>query len=239
MSGYRRLSARVEDELIGRILSGQWAIGSEIPLERDLAAELNVGLSTLREAIKGLERDGWLDVDRGRPTRVTDFWRNGTVAVLSALAERVDLVSDDLVIHLLELRAALTPTITGQAVATKAPRVVALLAKADTLPDRAVDYARFDWRLQKGLAQLSGNPVYPLLFNSFDRIYPRLAERYFTRPANRRSSAAYYTGLLQAAMAGDAARAEALCGRMMADSIRIWQRLKSKVVRLAAAGQRG
>ena len=76
-----------ESRLLEAILSGYFPINTNLPGERDLADQIGVTRPTLREALQRLARDGWLDIQQGKPTRVRDYWREGGLAVLAVLAE--------------------------------------------------------------------------------------------------------------------------------------------------------
>src|SRR3990170_7275190 len=74
-----------ETRLIAAILDGQFPINSTLPPERDLSTQLGVTRPTLREALQRLARDGWLEIRHGRPTRVRDYWHEGSLGVLGAM----------------------------------------------------------------------------------------------------------------------------------------------------------
>lgn len=67
-----RLSDAVAGELEQRILEGSLHPGDRLPPERDLAAELGVSRSSLREAIQKLVSRGMLTSRQGEGTFVTD-----------------------------------------------------------------------------------------------------------------------------------------------------------------------
>ncbi|MGH3586790.1 MAG: winged helix-turn-helix domain-containing protein, partial [Pseudonocardia sp.] len=48
------LAAQVADALLERVRSGEWPIGHRLPGETTLAAQLGVGRSTVREAVREL-----------------------------------------------------------------------------------------------------------------------------------------------------------------------------------------
>lgn len=214
----RRRSDAVEDTLVQRILDGSYPAGERLPLERDLAAELGVGRPTLREAVQRLERDGWLTVRKGTGTVVTDYWRDGTLAVVSAMLTHG--VDAPLTTWLAELRVGLTPRYVHAAVAADPARVVAVLAGAADLPDTASAYAAFDARWQLELAGLADNPLYTLTLRSFRGAFGVAGLRYFADPARRAASHGFYGSLLDAAMARDPDRAEALTREAMLDAAR-------------------
>ncbi len=231
-NGRKRLSDIVEDRLIEGVLSGRFPVGGALPLERDLAEELGVGRPTLREAIQRLERDGWFRVKKGQPTMVNDYWLTGNLNILGKLAEHQDHLPGDFVVHLLELRAAVAPAYVRQAVAHNPAQVVAAVVEAERLNEDAAEFAAFDWRLQKRLAELSPNPIYLLMLNSFDALYLRLAARYFRSKANRETSRRYYRRLLAAAMDSDPERAEAVVKETMIDSLATWRKVSAKAAGL-------
>jgi GntR family negative regulator for fad regulon and positive regulator of fabA len=212
----------VENSLIRAMLEGALAPGSALPSERDLAARLGVARPTLREAMVRLGRDGWLSVRKGQPALVNDFWREGNLNTLADIARNTDHFSRDFIVHLLEIRAALAPAFIREAVRQSPARVVAVLADSTDLEDSPGAFAQFDWKLQKKLAELSGNPVYLLILNSFDAIYIEMAALYFSRPDNREASKKFYRQLLEASMASDAGEAGRITGEAMEESISLW-----------------
>lgn len=219
-----RSSDMVESQLVSSILEGRWAPGSLLPPERELAAGLGVARTTLREAMGRLARDGWLTVRKGQPARVNDYWREGNLNTLANIAQNTDRFSQEFIIHLLEVRAALAPAFMQEAVGRSAARVVAVLADSADLEESAAAFALFDWELQKKLALLSGNPVYPLILNSFDSVYMRMAGQYFSRRENRQASRSFYRRLLETSMASDAVEAGRVTRKAMEESISLWKR---------------
>jgi GntR family negative regulator for fad regulon and positive regulator of fabA len=55
-----------EQRLIDAILDGHFPIGSALPAERDLAAQIGVTRPTLRETLQRMARDGWIEIHHGR-----------------------------------------------------------------------------------------------------------------------------------------------------------------------------
>ena len=64
------IQAQVESFLVGRIESGAWKIGARIPSERDLAVELDVSRTTVRNAILALTARGLFERSVGQGTFV-------------------------------------------------------------------------------------------------------------------------------------------------------------------------
>ena len=134
-----------EQRLLDAILGGLFAVNSTLPGERELAAQIGVTRPTLREALQRLARDGWLDIQHGKPTRVRDYWLEGNMGVLSVLAEMPAQQSPDFVTYLLEIRALLAPAYTRQALEQAPAEVAALLADLADLADTPAAFASADW----------------------------------------------------------------------------------------------
>jgi GntR family negative regulator for fad regulon and positive regulator of fabA len=216
-----------ENRLLEAILSGHFPVNSSLPGERDLAGQIGVTRPTLREALQRLARDGWLDIQHGRPTRVRDYWREGNLAVLSVLARHPAQQSPAFVDHLLALRILLAPTYAHQAVDNSAQAVAAYLETCQNLEDAPAVYARADWDLHCLLTQQADNPVFRLLLNGFHDLYLMMGEQYFSYAACRQHSSAYYRDLLACARRREAAQAGDLTRRIMEQSLELWKQMQA------------
>lgn len=85
----RNRVAATTELLRARIESGEWPVGSRIPVERELCEALGVGRSTLREAIRALSALGMLEALTSRGTFVRALTPAGGRA-LTVLAEYSD-----------------------------------------------------------------------------------------------------------------------------------------------------
>jgi len=79
--------------------SGEWEVGTRIPPEPALAADLGVSRNTVREAVKALAHLGLLQVRRGDGTYVA-----ATTEMQALMRRQLDRVELD---HLLEVRHAI------------------------------------------------------------------------------------------------------------------------------------
>src|SRR6185436_8232886 len=68
----RRLYRQVADQLRALIDSGEYAVGSRLPTERDLAEQLKVSRPTVREALIALEVEGRVRIRVGSGIYVTE-----------------------------------------------------------------------------------------------------------------------------------------------------------------------
>lgn len=213
-----------EQRLLEAIVSGQFAINSTLPGERELSAQIGVTRPTLREALQRLARDGWLDIQHGKPTRVRDYWHEGNMGVLSTLAHLPVQQMPDFVAYLLEIHVLLAPAYTRQAIQMAAGEIATLLSSYIDIEDIPAAFAHADWELHHLLTIRAMNPIFPLLLNSFQSLYQIMGERYFATPKNRTRSRAYYADLLTFAKRGAFNEAETLTRAVMEESLTLWKK---------------
>lgn len=213
-----------EQRLLDGILSGHFAVNSTLPGERDLAEQIGVTRPTLREALQRLARDGWLDIQHGKPTRVRDYWLEGNMGVLSMLAQMPSQQTADFVAHLLEIRILLAPAYTRQAMEAASSEIATLLTKFENIEDTPTAFASADWELHHLLTLRAENPIFRLLLNSFQSLYQVMGEHYFVSPENRQRSRAYYTELLNCARKNAYLKAETLTRDVMNESLALWKK---------------
>lgn len=73
LNGDRNLGRALAETLRGRIVAGEFAPGSRLPSETQLASDYDISRVTVRTAIKLLESQGLVDVRHGSGTFVNDF----------------------------------------------------------------------------------------------------------------------------------------------------------------------
>jgi GntR family transcriptional repressor for pyruvate dehydrogenase complex len=104
------------DEAIAKIRSmiqtGELPPGSRLPPEQQLAAQMGLSRSGVREAVKVLESARVLDVRRGDGTYVTSLAPN---LLLEGLGLAVELLQDDTLLDVMEVRRLLEPAATSLA----------------------------------------------------------------------------------------------------------------------------
>lgn len=85
------LSNAVVERLRDAIIVGQIEPGTPLPSERELAVQLGVNRTTVREGLMKLEMLGLVDRGHGRLGRVLDYRRHGSTALIPHLVRlRVD-----------------------------------------------------------------------------------------------------------------------------------------------------
>jgi GntR family negative regulator for fad regulon and positive regulator of fabA len=212
-----------ESRLIAAMLDGSFAIGSNLPSERELATQLGVTRPTLREALQRLARDGWVEIRHGLPTRVRDFWQEGSLGILGAISRLRGNLPPEFIPHLLDIRLALAPGYAYSAIHNAPADIAALLKDYSDLEDDPNGFTRADWDLHHALTVASRNPVYTMILNGFQDLYFAMGPTYFNLEYARAHSRAFYGNLLAASVSADADTAEAITRRAMAESLGIWR----------------
>ncbi|MER2599108.1 MAG: fatty acid metabolism transcriptional regulator FadR [Caldilineales bacterium] len=237
LSELERPAAHAEHALVSAILNGDYPAGAALPAERELAGRLGITRPTLREALQRLARDGWLTIQHGKATVINDFWREGGLGVLNALAHPHNSASvpTDFIPNLLEVRSHLAPVYTEAAVRHAPQQAAALLHAMPAADASAAAFADFDWHLQHGLTIASGNPIYTLILNGFAGFYQIAAQSYFNSAEARAISDRFYHELLAAAEQHNPAAAANLTHRVMETSTTLWLQLAAQ----AATDTRG
>lgn len=73
-----RLYRQIAEQLRGLIKGGEFAAGSRLPAERDLARQLGVSRPSVREALIALEVEGWVEVRTGSGIYVQEARRRSS-----------------------------------------------------------------------------------------------------------------------------------------------------------------
>jgi GntR family transcriptional repressor for pyruvate dehydrogenase complex len=100
------------EQIRGLVRSGKLPPGSRLPPEQELAAQLGLSRSSMREAVKALEQVRVLDVRRGDGTYVTSLEPK---LLLEGFGLAVDLMQDHSTLEVAEVRRLLEPLATGLA----------------------------------------------------------------------------------------------------------------------------
>ena len=141
----------------GLIAAGRLAPGSRLPPEHELAAQLGLSRNTVREAVRALVTARVLDVRRGDGTYVTSLTPE---LLLEGLGAAVELMGDDDVLEVLEVRRYLEPAATALAASRIDDQGLAALWEALQRMRGAADDEQFvghDTEFHAVVAAASGN----------------------------------------------------------------------------------
>lgn len=214
-----------ESRLVESILDGTFPIDSSLPGERELADLLGVTRPTLREALQRLACDGWVEIQHGKPTRVRNYWQEGSLGVLNTLARYPKHLPDNFIPDLLTVRLAMAPAYTAMAVTNTPAELIHLLDNRHDLDDNPEAFAQFDWEVHHQLTIHSQNPAFVMIMNGFKDLYLQLAPLYFQNPSARQHSMNFYQDLAQACERQDPNQARILTDTVMRESLIFWQQV--------------
>lgn len=151
-------STKILNELLHRIDQEVWKAGEKLPSLAALAKELQVGVSTVREALRILENKGYLLIEHGRGmfVRSRNHWRQDSSLDLTSLPVG-DLFS------LLEFRCLLEPEMAALAAERGSPGQIRNIkdAAAQMIADLASgeDYFASDIAFHDHIAEACSNVV--------------------------------------------------------------------------------
>jgi GntR family transcriptional repressor for pyruvate dehydrogenase complex len=170
--------ASVPDQVFGRlceaILSGRYAPGERLPTQRALAADLQVNVATVREAVKRLEQLRLVEVRHGDAMRVRDWRQSGGLDALALLTS----VDEDVVRSLFESRRLLLTEAARLAARRRTEEQAAAIEElAGTIATAGDDHGALlaDWHFMAAVVEAAGNIVFQLIMNSVRELYlPRI-----------------------------------------------------------------
>lgn len=221
----------VLDALAGMIERAGLQVGDRLPPEVQLAAQLGVGRSTMREALNRWEGLGIIRRRRGDGTYLSARAQTsaGAVPVMVQLEGAA-------LLHLLEVRRTLECDVVRKAAvkATPAQRTeIARLCDALlAIIDAGGAYREADHLFHGAIAEASGNPMYGQILLRLDDMFERSAESPFQRNAFGLDSFPFHRTLSDAILAQDPDAAEAAMHAIL-DSV------TGEVRQIIAEGPRG
>ena len=155
----RTLAESTEDEIVQLILDQNMKVGEKLPNEFDLARQLGVGRSTLREAIRHLAARNVLEVRQGAGTFISN--KRGVPEDPLGLT----FVGRDpaLALELMDIRLMLEPEVCAIVAQRVTPEQMEQLQnyarEISRLAESGQDYSEPDAQMHRYLAECSGNRV--------------------------------------------------------------------------------
>lgn len=192
----------VFSQLREAILSGRYLPGERLPPQRALAADFEVNMASVREALKRLEQLRLVDVRHGDATRVLDWRRSGGLEALVLQGS----VEDSFVRDLFEARRLLLVEAARLAAERRTEEQAASLRElADGVAISGDDDAALlaDWAFMAALVEAAGNLVFQLIMNSVRELYLSHADAFAALVAHRDELVALYARTADAVSARD------------------------------------
>ncbi|GAC70188.1 FadR/GntR family transcriptional regulator [Gordonia soli] len=164
----QRLATQAAEVLLGRIQAEEWALGHKLPGETVLAAQLGVGRSTLREAIRELAGKGVVESRQGA----------GIFVIALEVAEDWDaVVRRASIVSVIEARIAIETEAASLAAQRRTPADVRAMRRAlahrGTDTHSIEDHVDADMALHRSVVAAAHNDV---LLELFDGFIPRIRQ---------------------------------------------------------------
>jgi GntR family transcriptional regulator, uxu operon transcriptional repressor len=203
----KRLYRQIADLLANHIRNGEFPAGSYLPSERDLAKQLGVSRSSVREALIALEVSGLVEIRVGNGVYVCD--QSSPAIETDASAESP--------FALLEARSLFEGEIAALAAQKATPEQIAQIEKsitamAGSLPDHNA-YLEQDHLFHRTIAEATGNDIMVALVEHLwelrrSSLFHKFEEHY-TDMALKGATIDDHATILEAIKAGDARKARA------------------------------
>ncbi len=190
-------AALAEEYIVRSIWNNHFPPGSDLPAERDLADKIGVTRTTLREVLQRLARDGWLNIQHGKPTKVNNVWETSGLNLLETLVRLDNTRLPNIIESMLSARTNIATIYIQRAFKTAPQDALKVFQPLEQLADNASAYTEFDYDVFRKLAFISDNPIYGLILNSFKKLYTRIGLFYFANPAARSLANQFYLQLKQ------------------------------------------
>lgn len=209
-----RLHQEIVEQLKDRIVRGDLAPGDRLPPERELADQLRVNRTTVREALHKLESMGLIEIKHGSGIFVKDFLESGSLELARHLLFLDGRINLEALRNLLHLRRIMVPEICFHAAKNRSDHDLAELERvvfhADDLP-----MDEKDWRVHNLIARASGNRLFVIFLNSFTTLAGDSFKLYFSIEQNRRRSTRFHSEIYRAIRDRDAAGAKKIMAEVL------------------------
>jgi GntR family transcriptional repressor for pyruvate dehydrogenase complex len=210
-----RVSEGIIEQIRDLITSGRLRPGDRLPAERDLAKILNVGRSTVREAIRALESLGVLETRAGEGTFLATVPSSGREVLSARLFESWESQR-----KLFEVRQVIEPDLAALAARRATEDQMAQMRLAVEDQERMVRHGdtgiKADNTFHFLLAQAAGNDILLKIMESLMDLLRETREAALQRGERPAQSMKQHRAILRAIEARDAAQAQ----RRMAEHIR-------------------
>jgi DNA-binding FadR family transcriptional regulator len=164
----------VFERLREAILAGRYVPGERLPTQRALAADLQVNIASVREALGRLEQLRLVDVRHGDATRVLDWRRSGGLEALAVMGSMDAQLAADLFEARRLLLGESARLAVGRRTEEQAGELRELAAAVAHAPDDGAALLA-DWAFMSALVAAAGNIVFQLIMNSVRELYlPRM-----------------------------------------------------------------
>jgi len=209
----KTLSAQVARQIEDLITSGTWAVGTRIPPESDLVAQLNVSRNTVREALRSLVHTGMIEARAGDGTYVRT--PSELAAPLVRRARRARLEDAVEVRLLLEQQAARLAALRRDV--DDVPRLRELLAEQQRTSAEGdlAALAVADAKLHRAIVACAGNELLGEIYEHLGGALKLSVSPELWDQALANEEMSHHAALVEAVIDGDPAAAESAAAEIV------------------------
>jgi GntR family transcriptional repressor for pyruvate dehydrogenase complex len=217
------------------ILSGKLSIGEKLPSERDLAARLGVSRPVVHEGLIDLASKGLVTRTPTGGAVINDYRKDGSLSMLTSLLNfQGGLPETRLAQSTLEFRALIEVENARLAALNRSEEQLAgiravLEEEQRVRVDEVEAIAQMDFRLHHLIAMATNNIFYPLLLNSFKRLYIGGVQIFYSDPKVVPEVFAFHRELVDAIAVRDANLAASVMRRMLEHGASSYQDIVARI----------
>lgn len=202
------LSGHVEAELTKAIKQGQYQPLQKIPTENELCSIFNVSRTVVREAVKGLNAKGIVDVRKGSGVYVSEMSIQNASETLNLFFGLAS--NEDMILHTIDCRTMFEPQIAAKSTLMRTDGHIALLNEnmekmyRCPLEDKTRE-AELDNQFHRILLNCIDNPVLHLLIEPIFSLIPKFKYSVFAKtipenPREEKEKMLYYHQMIMDAI---------------------------------------
>ena len=216
-------SREIAAKLTRKIASGEFAVGTRLSTERDLAQQFGVTRPVVREALKRLEAIGLIQIRRGSGIYVRPIQLMGGIEMFDVFLTAEDgtinlkFLSDALIFREHMVRAIVRLAATEHTDAQLA-EMTELVARRRALRDAGnlSEMEMLNNRIFQAVVAATHNQIYQLVYNSMGSLFIRLRDHIDVPFAGLEQAQLILERLVEAFGYRDAEMADLLIGRYLA-----------------------
>lgn len=203
------------------ILSGKLSIGEKLPSERELAARLGVSRPVVHEGLIDLALKGLVTRTPTGGAVINDYRKDGSLSMLTSLLSfQGGIPEPRLAESTLEFRVLIEVENARLAALNRTEEQLvnmqAVLEEEKQVRIDAIDkIAEMDFRLHHLIALATNNIFYPLLLNSFKKLYMGGVQLFYSNPKVVPEVFAFHIELVNAIASRNSERAGSVMHRML------------------------
>ncbi|ABI73522.1 FadR/GntR family transcriptional regulator [Shewanella frigidimarina] len=206
---HMKASDEIGNQLKNAIFEGKYVAGDKLPSERELIELFQISRTVVREAIKGLEASGLVEIKQGAMGGA--FVKLMTFERLTNVCQELFIMEKMSFAEVCEARLQIEPMVAKLAAQNCTPEMAEKLREASRNEEHILDYPDTVYLRQKVhyiLADMSGNRFLAAIVKSLLQVISNATTK-FEPSHDKVHPAGLHDGIIEAVIAQDGQQAEA------------------------------